>query len=112
MDEWGAWMHWGVSGVKGMENGNVDGITLEDVSDGDEEEEDARENRTSVDDEISMDCCGLDSIVSKDMVLFIGENMRAGGKSEGHHLRAVPLAFPCAFDLELALNGSALALCT
>ena len=37
----------------------------------DDEEQDTRENRTRVDEEISMACCGLDSMVCKDIVLKI-----------------------------------------
>ena len=100
-------MHCGVSGVNGMENGSVEGIAFEGA---DDVEHDKRENRTRVDEDISIACCGLDSRVCKDIVLKI-DDMRKACEGDGRDdLRTVPLAFFCVLDLELAFDCGTLTL--
>jgi hypothetical protein len=59
-------MHCGVSGVNGIENGSVEGMAF---AGADDDEYDTRENRTRVDEDISIVCCRLDSMVCSDIVL-------------------------------------------
>lgn len=76
----------------------------------DDEEDDSRENKTRVDEDISIVCCGLDSRVCKDIVLKINNMRKACERSGRDDLRTVPLAFLCALDLELAFDRSAFTL--
>jgi hypothetical protein len=59
-------MHWGVSGVKGMAKGSVDGMVSELVVD---EVELIRENKTTSHDDISTEENEFDSVVRNDIVL-------------------------------------------
>lgn len=98
------WIHCGVSGVNGNENGSVEGIAFAGT---DDEEQDAREKRTRVDEDISIVCSGLDSRVCNDIVLdFLNIRMACEREEGGKDLRTVPLVFHCALDLQLALDRS------